>query len=506
MILRNTVSNGIGLALLAAISFLLTPILIHGLGQFYFGLWVLVSSVVGYYGLFDIGLRTTMQRYVARLRGMNDHEALNQTFTTALVLTLGISCFLIVLSIALASFLPAFFNLRGISIAIARSLFLLMGLEVAVSLPAMLIGSYLCGWQRFDLFNINAVAVSAVQAALFIFVLRFGFGVLGVAGVTLGVTTLSIPFQWWLVRRIDTQLHVRWRNTSWNRARELVSFSFSVFFGVIGFQLRAYTDAIVIARVLGLAMVTPFTVASRLIEYSRRIIVAATSPLLPAFSELDGQGRQEEVRALFLRSTRMTVLISLFASLILILHGKSLLRIWVGKEFISSYSLLVILVAGNFLAFVQRPARLLLIAAGHQRFLGLIAISDGLANLALSIFWARRYGLVGVALGTTVPLLVSTVIILCWYVLRVTTVRFGEHFRSALARPLLAGAIFALIGYAVHQMFPAPGLLSFLGILAGETTLFALLAYFPGLIRSERHAIWEWKRSAAASLASVRIL
>jgi O-antigen/teichoic acid export membrane protein len=330
--------------------------------------------------------------------------------------------------------------------------------------------------------------------------------VLGVAGVTLGVTTLSIPFQWWLVRRIDTQLRVEWRNASWSRARELVSFSFSVFFGIIGFQLRAYTDAIVIARVLGVAQVTPFTVASRLIEYSRRIIVAATSPLLPAFSELDGKGRQEEARVLFLRSTRLTVLLSIFVALILILHGKLLLRIWVGNEFISSYLLLVILVVGNFLAFVQRPARLLLIAAGHQRFLGLLALSDGLANLALSIFWARRYGLLGVALGTTVPLLVSTMIILSWYVLRVTAVSFGEHFRSALARPLLAGAIFAMIGYTVHQALPVQGLPSLLGILAGETTLFVLLAYFPGLLRSERRTIWERTRSVAASLASVRVL
>ena len=86
--LRSVLSNWVAMVLTGVISVALTPILIHGLGDFHFGMWVLVGSLIEYSSFIDMGLRTTLQRFIARFQGARDREALNETPVSYTHLTL----------------------------------------------------------------------------------------------------------------------------------------------------------------------------------------------------------------------------------------------------------------------------------------------------------------------------------------------------------------------------------------------------------------------------------
>lgn len=504
MIVRNVLSNWVGLVVFGVVSFILTPILIHGLGDLYYGMWILVSSVFDYCGLLDIGMRTTIQRYVARLRGANERENLAETFTTALVLTLWISVLILVLTIALMWVLPSYFKLHGASVVVFRWLAILMGLNVAITLPSRLLGTYLCGLQRFDLYNLSEILFAIVRAALFVLALYLGYGVLTIAAITLGVTALSAPFLLWLISREDPSLEVRWQRASWAHLRELLVFSFYIFFITIGIRLQSYTDAIVIARMLAVAWVTPFSVAGRLVEFFRQGMIGVSGPLMPALSELEGKRRSGEARALFLRSTRMTASLSIFISAMLLLNGKELLRFWVGEKYVSSYAVLATLTVGYLASLAQAPTGVLLIAQGKHKPLAWLSVGEGLANLVLSIYWAHRYRLVGVALGTTVPMLVSALYILPRYVLHVTGISLREYFRSALVRPIAIGSVFAASCLLISRLYSQLTLFRFLGLITVETATFVLLAYWLVFLPSERQEIWRGgKRFAIVLRAAI---
>jgi len=109
--IRSVIYNWAGLLVGGLISFILTPILIRSLGPYYYGLWMLVGSLTDYYGLLDAGIRVTLQRFVARQSGTNEREALNSTFSTAMVLTLLVFGAVGILAVVLALFLPRFFAL-----------------------------------------------------------------------------------------------------------------------------------------------------------------------------------------------------------------------------------------------------------------------------------------------------------------------------------------------------------------------------------------------------------
>lgn len=489
---RSVLSNWVALIILGLISFLMMPFMIHRLGDFEFGIYTLAFSVVGYTGLLELGIRSTLQRFVGRLLGMSDRYSLNSVFSTAMTLTVVIGGLIIILSLALCRILPLFFKLSGMQGAEFAWLIVLLGLNIGLGLPVTLLGSYLTGLQRFDLQNALAIFRQSIRALFIVIVLLRGYGVLAVGAAIVAASVISLPFNWWMIRFVDKDVRFSTRLVSFKTARELLKFSFWTLLNNAGQFLRDSTDSIVIGRVLGAAMITPFSVGSRLVDYFRPIIIGMVSPLLPRVSELDGQNRLDDIRKLFLRMTRLSAVASLSIGAMLILHGRTFLLFWVGQRYVSSYPILVLLTVGGVASLAQYGTLHTLIAMGRHRAYGLWTIGEGVVNLVLSVIWAHQYGIVGVALGTAVPLLAVKLTLQPWYVTRVLRMPLSEYFKKALARPLAAGAIFLFTAGIVDGFQMDRGIGHLIGMVSWEGALLVILAFWVGLDRSDRNLL-RWR-------------
>ena len=496
----NILSNLVGNITGAAVGFVLAPIMIHGLGDLQYGMWALALSLLGSYGLIDTGMRIAMQRFVAQFKGTNQRESLNQVLATVMLLMVAVSVVICALTGLLIFFLPNFFQLGVSTQPLFRWALGLLGLSIAFVFPTRALNTYLLGLQRFDLSNSGFIGTTIVRAVLIIAVLRLGFGLLGVAGVTLTVEALSLPLYGYLVRRADPGLSLRWHNVKLVQMHELAGFSFYVYLCNAGDYLRYSTDSAVISRLLSVALVTPFSVAGRLMDNFRSLISVFNSPLMPRMSELDAQARTTELEDFFVRSTKMTSLVSLFIGALVLLDGKSLLRLWLGERFVSSFSLLLVLTAGYVLALAQLPSVSLMFARGRHRLLGCWTLGEGAANLLLSIVWARKFGLLGVALGTTVPMLVTGLFIQPLYIVHLLNVPLGRYIRRAFAGPLLACALFLLGSKFAFSGQAQTSIPSFALILGCQSILFAGIAYATTLKKSERRLARERLRQVATSI------
>jgi O-antigen/teichoic acid export membrane protein len=504
-IARSVLSNWVGMAVTGVASFILTPILIHGLGDFQYGMWVLVMSITDSYGLLDTGMRITMQRYVARLKGIEAREALNETFMTALAIMMTISFGVCILSVVLAVLAPSFFHMAGASSLLFRRLIVVVGVTMAIILPTRALGTYLSGLQRFDLYNLGAVVTNVLRAIFLVVIIRVGRGVLGVAIVGLGAALFSLLLHWALVRWIDREMSFSIRKVSWGRVRELAGFSFYVYLSTTGDHLRFYTDSLVIGRVLGVALVTPFSAAGRLLDYFRAAVLGLAGPFMPRMSELEGQTKQDELRATFFGATKAATILSLFIGSIALLDGKWVFQFWLGERFTSAYVLLMVLCAGYVVAMSQWPSIYLILAMGRHRLLGLWTLGEGVANVILSIHWAHEYGLIGVALGTAVPMLVTGLLVQPWYVFRLTGISARDYFQRCILRPVLASAFFLLLLVPFLSRLVPTGLGSFAGLLLAQIVLFVPLMYLIGLRNVDRQAARARCRNLAASVGWTRI-
>ena len=487
--LRSIFSNWVGLLAIGLMSFLITPFMIHRLGDFQFGIYALAFSAVDYFDLLAQGIRSTLQRFIGRLSDAHDREVLNSVFSTALAVTLVVGAFISLVFFGLSTVLPSFFKLGPVQQHLFARLVILLGINLGLGVPAALLGSYLCGLHRFDLYNLLAIVRQGVRMILIIIVLLHGQGVLAVAGCVLLATLVCLPLNWWMIHRVDSGVRFERGLVKIRMAGQLAGFSFWTLLNNAGQLLRDSTDSVVIGRVLNAALITPFTVASRLVDYFRPIIVSMVSPLLPRMSQLDGQGRYEDINRLFLDMTRLSALASLAMGSMLILHGRTLLLLWVGPKYVSSYPILILLTVGAIASTAQLGTLHTLIAKGRHRAYGIWTLGEGLANLILSIIWARRYGIVGVALGTAVPLLVVKLTLQPWYVTRVLNMSLGEYFGKALVRPLLACGLFLGLCGLTTGFQADSNIWHFLVTLSWQSVILLILACTLGLEKSDRNML-----------------
>ena len=180
---------------------------------------------------------------------------------------------------------------------------------------------------------------------------------------------------------------------------------------------------------------------------------------MTTMSALDGQSRQRDLQEVFLRSTKITALLAFCVGSILMLDGKALISVWVGPNYVFVYVPLMVLVLGHAISVAQSPSVNILLARGQHRPMGWWTLGEGVLNLALSVYWAGKYGIVGVALGTAVPQIFVKLTLQPWFALRAAELSAREYILGALVRPLAVCGIFLVLGRLGVSWLPGMGLL-----------------------------------------------
>src|ERR1700691_291784 len=83
-ILKNVGSSWSALGINVIVGIFLSPFILHRLGDTAFGVWILIFSVTGYYGLFDLGIRSSVVRYVSKFTATDDVKDLAKLINTSL--------------------------------------------------------------------------------------------------------------------------------------------------------------------------------------------------------------------------------------------------------------------------------------------------------------------------------------------------------------------------------------------------------------------------------------
>src|SRR4029077_14742956 len=98
-ILKNVSSSWFGLGVNILVGIFLSPFILHRLGDTAYGIWILIFSVTGYYGLFDLGIRSSVIRYVSTFTATNDQEGLAKLINTSLATyaTIGVVAMVVTL-------------------------------------------------------------------------------------------------------------------------------------------------------------------------------------------------------------------------------------------------------------------------------------------------------------------------------------------------------------------------------------------------------------------------
>ncbi|HUK92196.1 MAG TPA: hypothetical protein VLZ81_17480, partial [Blastocatellia bacterium] len=85
-IINNVLMNWLAFAVTLLSGFLMSPFLVRHLGDSVYGVWVLIGSLAGYLGLLDLGVTTSIVKYVADHRAHGNQESMNRVVSGGLAI------------------------------------------------------------------------------------------------------------------------------------------------------------------------------------------------------------------------------------------------------------------------------------------------------------------------------------------------------------------------------------------------------------------------------------
>jgi O-antigen/teichoic acid export membrane protein len=218
---------------------------------------------------------------------------------------------------------------------------------------------------------------------------------------------------------------------------------------VIAKWVRA-EDIVDAEKLTSFEMVTVYSIAAILIKHYLNFVVRGTqSVFTPRFSSIDGTGDRDELRRMFLKSLRIAAFLTCCGGTLLLLLGEPFIHCWAADDVAGwrgALAPLAILGLAYIVALSQNPGIALVFALKKHHFLAAASMVEGIANLCLSIYLAPRYGIVGVAWGTAIPMLVIKVVVQPIYVTRLIGVSLLSYWVRILPPMVLVGLLVAFGG------------------------------------------------------------
>jgi O-antigen/teichoic acid export membrane protein len=434
----NVLWNWGGVATEAIVGFLMAPMLINGLGDERYGLWILIGSVTGYFGILDFGLRGAVGRFVALHHAQDDQDAIASVLNTAGMALFFVGCTALALIAGVALFLPELLGVPVDRIRDARVAMLIVGVQLAVWFVLRMFDAALWAYQRFDLLNLIDIPTAILRLVVTWWLLKNGGGLLAVAWVAF-FTTISSGLAKGICAFLETPgLRISLRLVNRATLRALTGYGFWNFLISVTGMARSQLSPLIVGGFLGLLLVGPFSIVMRLVVMASTILTAATGVFTPRAITFHARNQDHERQRLILEGSKLSFSLSLYFLALFVWLGKPLLSIWIRPEFAAYWPALIIIGLGEVLPMTMSVSQGVLQAMARHRPLAFLVIAESVVALGLCGACARPFGLIGISLSLAFTATVFRGFLAARQVCKVTRMSLTGFLCCTVRSPLLA--------------------------------------------------------------------
>ncbi|MBN2183821.1 MAG: polysaccharide biosynthesis protein [Candidatus Krumholzibacteriota bacterium] len=474
----------LNLVTIVIVSFFMMPFVIRALGDRWYGLWIFAASIVGYYGFLDIGLSSAVQRFISQALGTEDDEEVKKIFNTALFLFFLAGILVLIISTIIVGVCP-FFVKDSADVNIFRVVIFIIGLDVAISFPVRAYIGLLCSNLRQDVVFFLDISKVILRMGLILYFLSRGYGIMTLAAINLFVDIAQYIATVIYVSLKFKKLELKISYISRDRVKKLFGFSVFSFLAAVSDRIRFHTDNFVITAFLNLGMVTHYSIGARIAMYYSQMIQSGTSLIFPVFSKLEGQKDFEQIRNKYILMIKLTSIFSVFGGGLGIIFGKAFIFRWMGPNYVDAYPVLVILITGMLFHSIQGVSAAILLSHSYEKKYSIFVASEAFLNLVLSVILVHKYGVIGVALGTMMPLLLTSMTIIPFYACRAIDFSYSKYIKTIAISVLFGSATYLGCWFFVRNALENE-YSSILTLGVSSAVIFLLLNIFVLLNREER--------------------
>jgi len=411
--LVTTLVNGIALAVAY-------PVYLHFLGYEKYGLWLVLSVVLMFAQLGDLGVGAAVMKLVAEEYGRGNIEGV-QGYITAAVAILGATGLVVIIGLLVfRTQIVALFKLSPQNAKTALWLLPYVGvLSVGVYIVRA-INAAVSGLGRMDLANYILSAGKIIAVGVSSILLWLGKGI---ESLLIG-NTLSYIFvgcaSLFVIRKKANVRPLRLGCLNVQCCKRVLRFGSGVFGGSLVSMLLSPFNKLMLSRYAGVSSVPVYEIAFNGSMQVRSLFEAGLRSLMPEISRLNGIATKyawDRIIQIYRHAMRLILFVGVPIYVTLIVFSPLLLRVWLGDRYVEVLlPAFRIMLLGTFIMLLGVPAYYTIMGLGKVRYIMKMSLMSSFGDVFLVFAYyviRGRVSVQSVCLCFTLSLLFPLGYLLC---------------------------------------------------------------------------------------------
>jgi O-antigen/teichoic acid export membrane protein len=430
------------------VGFVVTPIVVRGLGAELYGVWVMLQQTAGYLALSDLRPMGTLKFTLAVRQHLDDVEEKRRQVGAALIIWAVTLPILLAVGALAVWGTPSLIRTDPQYIWPVRLTMGLLVLSIVLERGLSVPGNVLRGVNLdYKAMGLNA-GIILLGGLLTVLAIWAGWGLPGMAGAGIMGIALASSVRYLVARRV-----VPWFGMARPLRRELLDFarlSGWLFLSALGSLLLVSSEFLLVGVILGPKAAAVYATTGAVLRMSVVPLEQLLSSGSPGIAGLCGQGKWDRVGQLRYEMHLAAIAAITVVGVGVLTLNQAFLNLWVGEGFFGGQALNLLLVLTALEAILFRVDVVIVDAMLEFRSQTFISITCGAASILLGSCLAFVWGLPGMALGIFLARLGSLTYLP--FIMAQKGIPVICYLRSMM-RPYLVATIILCICYFASSLF-----------------------------------------------------
>lgn len=435
-----------------AYGLIIIPFVLKYVGASAYGVYKTVASISASLAVMDLGLGTTMARYMARYHATGEKNEANNFsgmilaqygIIATMILVVGLSCLGFLDSIYAGSF-----NVE--EILLAKKILFILVINMALRLLENLFFGVLSGYECFKFSNgIKLINVVLKFCLIFILLPIVKNVILVVLIDSFIVIFTIILFIGYTRIRLEIKPHI----SHWDNALFKESFGYTalMFIQTITVQFNGNIDNILIGAKISAASVTVYSMALQIFGMYENLSGSIANVLLPNVTQkVVNHSSSEELQNTVVKAGRFQFILLAAALGGFFVLGKDFYQLWLGDSFGDCYLLTLILIIPVTFPMVQNVSLSILRAENKMMYRTVTLGLSCILNFVITFIGVSLWGYWGAAIGTASATCLN-LLLMNYYYHKELGFNVIKLFRQIFSRIIICAVLASSVTFALHH-------------------------------------------------------